>query len=284
MKDNKLMIGVAAALLLVAGFYGGQHASAPTAFDIEKQISERVIKLPEDGQAYHVSVVVNPGWQNTPSQRLINYFDTDTRLMGLKSQTHFHVYETNSVMYRDRYAKYWGYNAPMVIVQRGDGQCVYIARMNNIPPTSTKLADEIRSSMTMFAARMGGWGGSGLPSGATKIMHTEHQGPSIKKGATDQFSVIGGPLQPNVSNHPFRPWLDNKPKPKPNDCGPDNCPRPVTPVQPAWTPPWSDPSGRVDGQPVIPDTKGLPNDQLVGIAVIVILVGFFYWKKKQESE
>ena len=113
----------------------------------EQPAKERVIDLPEDGDAYHTTLVLATDWRTMPKQRrLVAWFQADPRLASLRSQTHFHEYTERSPIYRARLARAVS-SVPCVMVQRSDGRVVFKASGSNLPPTSGVLADQIAASL-----------------------------------------------------------------------------------------------------------------------------------------
>ncbi|HEV3340370.1 MAG TPA: hypothetical protein VG125_08430 [Pirellulales bacterium] len=101
------------------------------------EIGDRVIDLPNDGQAWHTTVVTHE--QPTPRERqLLGWFDREPELIRLKQQTHFHRYTPQSAVYKNVQPAVSN-GLPAVIVQDGTGAVVYKVSGDNVPSTSWPL-------------------------------------------------------------------------------------------------------------------------------------------------
>jgi hypothetical protein len=95
---------------------------------------ERVVNLPQDQDAWYISVV----GEGESYQRLISWFNSDASLENLKSQVKFKPVDTNSAIYKTRYADNVS-GLPTVRMQKADGTVVYEAAGDEIPYTSEAL-------------------------------------------------------------------------------------------------------------------------------------------------
>jgi hypothetical protein len=102
---------------------------------------ERVIKLPEDGQKWHVSVVGDE--KDARYQEVIKWFDSG-KLKDLKSKVHFHAVPTTDPIYTERY-KPNVRGLPTVRVQDAEGYTVYEAS-KSLPSTGDGLYSAIAIS------------------------------------------------------------------------------------------------------------------------------------------
>jgi hypothetical protein len=101
------------------------------------EIGDRVIDLPNDGQAWHTTVVTHE--QPRPQERqLLAWFDREPELIRLKRQTHFHHYTPKSAVYKNVEPAVSN-GLPAVIVQDGAGAVVYKVSGDNVPSTSWPL-------------------------------------------------------------------------------------------------------------------------------------------------
>jgi hypothetical protein len=106
------------------------------------EYADRVIDLPEDAKAWHVSVFThNPP---TASERqILTWFETDGQLSRLKAQTHFHHFTPASSVY-GRYPAITGGGLPAIAVQDAKGAVVYKASGANAPRAPWPLVKGIK--------------------------------------------------------------------------------------------------------------------------------------------
>lgn len=107
----------------------------------EKRIRDRVIHLPEDGNAWYVTLVLSDDWKTKTGQReMAAWFDIHPELASLKRQTHFQIITPNEKIFPE-WAK--GLRVPAVCVTTKKGKAYYRATGNNIPADPDRLASEI---------------------------------------------------------------------------------------------------------------------------------------------
>jgi hypothetical protein len=95
------------------------------------EIGDRVIDLPNDGQAWHTTVVTNEAL--TPHERqVLAWFDREPQLVRLKQQTHFHHYTPKSAVYKNVEPAIAN-GLPAVVVQDASGVIVYKVSGDNVP-------------------------------------------------------------------------------------------------------------------------------------------------------
>jgi len=113
---------------------------------VPETIEERVIVLPEDGQSYHLTLVVHQDWQQRQQERsLVGWFELDARLRALKAQVHFHFYTTADAWYQQRFIKgVPPQELPAVMLQQADGKVIYKVSSSRLPATARTLADTIQ--------------------------------------------------------------------------------------------------------------------------------------------
>lgn len=101
------------------------------------ELGDRVIDLPEDGQAWHTSVFTHqrPTRQET---RILDWFETDPQLQRLKQQTHFHHLTPASSIY-PRFESLTAGGLPVVVLQDAAGAVVYKASGERVPTTPWPL-------------------------------------------------------------------------------------------------------------------------------------------------
>lgn len=111
----------------------------------ERPAEEHVIQLPEDGGRYHLSLVLEEGWQALRGRSVTvhSWFDSDPRLAGLKAQCHFHVYTPAHRWFHQN--AHVAERFPAVILQRHDGYVLFKASGQNLR-TASALADAIADS------------------------------------------------------------------------------------------------------------------------------------------
>lgn len=103
----------------------------------------QVIELPQDHNKCYCTLM---GDTNDPAFRqLVSWFDTTPELAQLKSKTHFHVMDTNSVMYKKRYAQSTG-QTPCVRIQQPDGTVIFQCSDKSLPLSGESLANMVSAS------------------------------------------------------------------------------------------------------------------------------------------
>ena len=114
--------------------------TVPVAVD---DVSQRVVELPEDGGAYHTTLLVHDDWRSRPQDReLVAWFDVEPRLASLKAQTHWHVYPESNPTHRERFA---GHAVlPAVFIQKADGTVVLSEHAHELRDANAKsLGDQV---------------------------------------------------------------------------------------------------------------------------------------------
>jgi len=101
----------------------------------------RVVKLPEDGSKWYVSVVGS----DARYQEILGWFNTHEKLSALKNATHFCPITTESPLYKERYAPNCK-ALPTVRVQDSKGVVIYEAAGKQIPLTAGGLYGAIAES------------------------------------------------------------------------------------------------------------------------------------------
>lgn len=147
---------LAAALFLV-GNYAFQAASRAQAGDTETQMQssvshiamtarDRVTVLPEDGEAYYISIFTTTNWKTNPQEReLVNMMVADPKVSSYTSQMHYTHYVASDAMYRARLKTYVGDTLPSVVVQRADGAVIYKASGSHVPSNANAMASQLSS-------------------------------------------------------------------------------------------------------------------------------------------
>ena len=104
---------------------------------------ERIVKLPEDGSKWHVSVV----GQGTRYSEVLGWFDSVPRLKTLKNQVMFHPVMPSDPIYAERYAPNTK-TLPMVRVQNEKGVVFFEVAGQNIPMTGEALYSAIAAAVS----------------------------------------------------------------------------------------------------------------------------------------
>lgn len=109
-------------------------------------VEERVVRLPNDQAKWYISVVGDSG--DEAYQRVLDWFDENDSLKGLKVQVHFCPVSTDSAIYQERYASNVK-QVPMVRVQKSQGEVVYEAAGRDLPLSPEGLYAAIADKVLM---------------------------------------------------------------------------------------------------------------------------------------
>jgi hypothetical protein len=104
-------------------------------------VEERVVKLPEDGLRWHISVIGEQA--DARYTEVLGWFDSG-KLKTLKAAVHFHAVPTTDPMYAERY-KGTIKGLPTVRVQDAKGTVIYEAA-KNLPMSGDALYNAIAAS------------------------------------------------------------------------------------------------------------------------------------------
>jgi hypothetical protein len=112
-------------------------------------VRERVIELPEDGRAFHVTLLY-PREKETQagSRELAAQLASTPRLQSLLAQCKVHEHRPGQWVYEERYA---GVPLPSLIFVDPDGALIYKASGLNLPADGEALADEIQANLDLYA-------------------------------------------------------------------------------------------------------------------------------------
>jgi hypothetical protein len=103
----------------------------------------RVMDLPQDQDKFYCTIFGHP---NDPEVRqLQKWFDVDPDLNQFKHGTHFALVNSESTMFRQRYATTTG-PLPCVRVTDREGNVVFQASGDNLPMTSAALANSMHTT------------------------------------------------------------------------------------------------------------------------------------------
>jgi len=95
---------------------------------------ERIVKLPDDGGAWYVSLFVSPNWKSRPVEReTVSWFYSHPVLNGLRCQVHWHLYTTDSDVYRERFKSHIGDAVPALLITDQRGKTVYCGSRAGFP-------------------------------------------------------------------------------------------------------------------------------------------------------
>ena len=109
-------------------------------------IEERIIELPEDGNAWYTTIISpEKTVKNDPiARKLEANLKVNPRLASLIAQTHVNRYHPSHPMWNAKYRPIYGDNPPTaIVVQTPDGKVCYKATGANIPSDGDALADSI---------------------------------------------------------------------------------------------------------------------------------------------
>jgi hypothetical protein len=113
-----------------------------------RPVRERIIDLPEDGRRWHlVTIYKDKALTDANDRRLAALLAATPRLQALRAQTTVNTWDRNDPLYKTRYQKFLGGEAPAIVLQTDDGKVCYLARGSNIPLDGERLADEIAAAI-----------------------------------------------------------------------------------------------------------------------------------------
>ena len=101
---------------------------------------ERVIELPEDGGKWYVTVMGDKHNHNYTD--VVGWFSSHEGRKSLKSKTNFHSINSDTVMYKDRYAAEVK-ELPTVRIQDSEGRIAFERWGNNIPLSANAMYSAI---------------------------------------------------------------------------------------------------------------------------------------------
>lgn len=119
---------------------------------------ERDVRLPNDGQAYYVSVIVRPDYVKYLRDReVVGWWRGHRRLVVLAGQTHFNLYANTDPIYKTNLAHIVG-GCPAVLVQDAKGNVVYSSwDGDKLPNDADTLADHIAIQLDRKAGAILPW-------------------------------------------------------------------------------------------------------------------------------
>jgi hypothetical protein len=138
---------LAVALLVAAScvpvYAGDPVMKADPAYGV-RYTQEKVVALPQDQETPYLTLF---GDRNDPKlNEMVRWFETDQTLAGIKSQTHWNVIYTDTVMYQDRYARTIS-ALPCVRLQAADEERPVAEYAGvNVPMTADALAKGLNTS------------------------------------------------------------------------------------------------------------------------------------------
>jgi hypothetical protein len=120
-------------------------------YGVKQNAEERIISLPQDQGRWFVTLFGDP--RDARFQDLQRWFQNHTGLKHLRSQTHFNIYSTDNIRYRQRYAKTMP-GLPCVRVQTNKGVVASEFWSDYIPMSPDALYAGIRGDLADKAS----WG------------------------------------------------------------------------------------------------------------------------------
>lgn len=118
-------------------------------------VQERVIDLPEDGEMWFTSLFLHDDWQRDNQETMIvNAFQSEPRLVKLKSQTIYNTYTESDPHYQQTFSEAIT-QLPAITVQRPDGTIVYKASGRNVPRSGNAIANSIERTSRRRCWRRG---------------------------------------------------------------------------------------------------------------------------------
>jgi hypothetical protein len=119
---QKFVFPIALAVAVVFGIYGYSIVDSRIKLTDQTLATSNVtVDLPNDGEAYYLSVFVHDDYMSRQSERhLVASFDTDPQLRSLKAQCHWHVYTPSDPIYKDRFSAVTTF--PCILLQSSKGE------------------------------------------------------------------------------------------------------------------------------------------------------------------
>jgi hypothetical protein len=106
--------------------------------------SSRVVELPADQNKTYCTVIGNP--TDPQYRQLCTWFDQNPSLAELKAKTHFHTLDSNSTIYKARYATTVD-QLPCVRIQKANGETICQVSGSNIPLTSDAMVNCLNATL-----------------------------------------------------------------------------------------------------------------------------------------
>jgi len=112
---------------------------------------EHIVDLPEDGNAWHLSVFTHQDWKKRPEEvSLLSWFSREPRLISLRQQTHDHHYTDADPLYGTRYKKNVP-KLPAVVLQDASGKPHYkVGNEVPIPATAHEMGNQVARLFDRF--------------------------------------------------------------------------------------------------------------------------------------
>lgn len=105
--------------------------------------NERVVNLPNDSEKWYLSIVGVDG--EARYEEILAWFDGDDALKQVRSQVHFREIDSNTIIYKTRYASNVE-GLPTVRLQKHNGEVIYEAAGRNLPLTAGGLYGALANS------------------------------------------------------------------------------------------------------------------------------------------
>jgi len=125
----------------------------------DREISERILQLPEDGQVWSTVFVWPENREaDSHSRRLAALFAAEPRLRSLLAQTKSTHYTPSDPLYKTRYAQSMGGSTPQFWLVQPDanpstGKAVYAVAGAGIPASGRQMADSIAGAIARICPR-----------------------------------------------------------------------------------------------------------------------------------
>lgn len=146
-----LVLAALAGLLCMIGLVAQHPAESPqVAMSAATQTpapeavpQERVLDLPQDGQAYFVSIFVNKDWRRRRADRhLIACWQSIPELSSIRAQTHFSIFVDGDKSYDERMKLLITKpRLPEILIQTAAGEVVYRESGETLPQSTAEWAN-----------------------------------------------------------------------------------------------------------------------------------------------
>jgi hypothetical protein len=201
-----LLIGLGACVLL----WHDQRINATheqVVATTQAPVAEEVLELPEDGQVYHISVMVHDDWRARGGERrLVAWWQVHPALVSLKAGTHFHVYTESDRVYQTK-LKHACPTLPAVIIQDANGKVHFKCSGENTPQDSQALVGALGRTFRRRPIYIFPWR---RPCPCPHPDPSPQPDPQPKPTPDDEVDVdvniADTVTQPEIARPPF-PWL-----------------------------------------------------------------------------
>ncbi len=148
--ENGQRLRLLVVLAFVLSLWTFLRYETETSHQIVASVGERVVHLPEDAKAWHLSVFTGDDYKTTLDDReLLAAIETDEICRSLKAQTHYHHYTRGSLMYRSKWTAAIP-ETPTILLQDGTGKVVYKASRQAVPTSPRALGDQLAAAIDAY--------------------------------------------------------------------------------------------------------------------------------------